>query len=116
LTDAFTNAASWEDFVAKFRGPFYLATKLDNIEHPAAELLRLWRDQGVPAKTTSEPWSPDQKDACICRGCHKSAKDHAAFLRQKKAEFVKSKSWVVLPYEIIRHLQELMMSPAVVKD
>jgi hypothetical protein len=32
------------------------------------------------------------------------------------AEFVESKFWVVLPYEIIRHLQELMMSPAAVKD
>jgi hypothetical protein len=32
------------------------------------------------------------------------------------AEFVESKFWVVLPYEIIRHLRELMMSPAAVKD
>jgi hypothetical protein len=109
-------AASWEDFVAEFRGPSYLATKLDNIEHPTAKLLRLWRDQGVPAETTSEPWSLDQKDACIRRGCHKSAKDHAAFLRKEMAEFVEIKYWVILPYKIIRHLQELMMSPAAVKD
>jgi hypothetical protein len=32
------------------------------------------------------------------------------------AEFVKSKFWVVLSYKIICHLQELMMSPAAVKD
>jgi hypothetical protein len=32
------------------------------------------------------------------------------------AEFVKSKFWVVLPYEIIRHLCKLMMAPAAVKD
>jgi hypothetical protein len=82
LTNAFTNAASWEDFIAEFRGPSYLATKLDNIKHPAAKLLRLWRDHGVPAEMTSEPWSLDQKDACIQRGCHKSAKDHAAFLHE----------------------------------
>jgi hypothetical protein len=97
LTNAFTNTASWENFVAEFRGPSYLANELDNIEHPAAELLRKWRDHGVPVKTTSEPWSSDQKDACIQRGCHKSAKDHAAFVREEMAEFVESKFWVVLP-------------------
>jgi hypothetical protein len=43
-------------------------------------------------------------------------KDHADFLRKEMVEFVKSKFWVVLPYKIIRHLQELMMSPAAVKD
>jgi hypothetical protein len=101
LTNAFTNAASWGDFVAKLRGPFYLANELDNIKHPAAELLCLWRDHGVPVKTTSKPWLSDQKDACIQCGCHKSAKDHAAFLRKEMAEFIESKFWAVLPYEII---------------
>jgi hypothetical protein len=98
LANAFSNSTSWEDFVTKLRGPSYLATELDHIEHPAAKLLQLWRDYGVPAETTSEPWSMDQKDACIRRGCHKSAKDHEAFLREEMVEFVESQFWVVLPY------------------
>ena len=36
LTDAFTSASSWEDFVNAFRGPSYLADELDDINHPAA--------------------------------------------------------------------------------
>jgi hypothetical protein len=32
------------------------------------------------------------------------------------AKFVESKFWVVLPYETIRHLQALMMTPVAVKD
>ena len=39
LISKFPSSSSWEAFVNDFRGRSYLATKLDNIEHPAAELL-----------------------------------------------------------------------------
>ena len=32
------------------------------------------------------------------------------------ADFIESKFWMVLPYELIRELVELMIWPAVVKD
>ena len=32
------------------------------------------------------------------------------------AEFIENKFWVVLPYTLVRHLQELMLSPTAVKD
>jgi hypothetical protein len=108
--------SSWEEFVEDFRGRSYLATELDHIEHPAAELLHQWRDKGVPAMTSSPPWTNKQKDQCIHRGCHQSAKDHANFLREEMAEFIENKSWVVLPYEIVRDLEEIMFSQAAVKD
>jgi hypothetical protein len=76
----------------------------------------MWRDHGVPPKMTSEPWSPDQKDTCIQCGCHKSVNECAAFLREEMAKFIERKFRVVLPYKIVCHLQELMMSPAAVKD
>ena len=116
LTIAYANSPSWNDFIETFRGPSYLATELDKIDHPATELLHLWQNLGVPAETTSQPWSSDQKDACIHRGCHRSAVDHAEFLREEMAEFVESKFWVVLPYLLISHLEELMLSPAAVKE
>jgi hypothetical protein len=43
-------AGSWTDFVKDFRGRPYLAKELDGVEHPAANLLREWRDNGVPDK------------------------------------------------------------------
>ena len=115
LVSAFTSSPSWESFVNEFRGPSYLSTELDDIDHPAAALLRRWREEGVPVLTSSDPWSLDQKDACIERGCHKSAKDHSVFLREELAEFVESKFWAVLPYPLVREL-ELMLSPAAVKE
>lgn len=65
LTSAFRASPSWETFVQEFRGRSYLASELDHIDHPAAELLRKWRDEGVPAETDSPPWTYDQKDHCI---------------------------------------------------
>ena len=116
LTSALSESSSWEAFVDKFRGRSYLARELDHIDHPAAELLRLWRDEGVPAYSDSPPWTTDMKDRCIHRGCHPSAQEHAEFLRVELAEFIESKYWVVLPYRLIKHLEALMLSPAAVKE
>ena len=63
LIDAFTSSPSWESFVHEFRGPSYLAPELDELDHPAADLLRQWRDEGVPVLSDSEPWTLEQKDA-----------------------------------------------------
>ena len=115
LTSAYASSQSWDLFVNELRGPSYLAPELDQVQHPATPLLVDWRDHGVPVYTTTDPWTESQKDACIQRGCHKSAKDHSDFLRDEMAEFVESKFWAVLPYRVIRHLP-LMLSPAAVKD
>ena len=32
------------------------------------------------------------------------------------AEFIENKFWAVLPYDLVRDLQELMLSPAAVKE
>ena len=116
LASAFLSSPSWEAFVNEFRGRSYLASELDDVDHPAATLLRLWRDEGVPVQTSSPPWTQEQKDHAVERGCHYSAVQHADFLREEMAEFIDAKSWLVLPYEIVRHLHEIMFSPAAVKD
>ena len=112
----FLEAPSWEEFVSNFRGPSYLAEALNDSTHPAAELLQRWRDEGVPVNTSSLPWTDKQKDECINRGCHVSATRHADFLREDFADSIESKFWMVLPYELVRHLEELMIWPAAVKD
>ena len=70
----------------------------------------------MPAESTSRPWTDHQKDECIRRGCHYSATEHSTFLREEMADFIENRFWMVLPYELIRHLEELMMSPAAVKE
>ena len=115
LVKQYKQASSWEDFVKQFRGPSYLSEALDSLDHPAAELLKLWKDQGVPVHSTSKPWTLEQKDACVERGCHPSATQHAAFLREEMADNIENKFWIVLPYELVKALIELMLTPAAVK-
>ena len=99
LSQQFAANASWESFVHDFRGRSYLSPTVETIDHPAAQLLRRWRDKGVPASTTNPAWTLDQKDHCVQQGCHISAALHADFLRQEMAEFIESKFWVVLLYK-----------------
>ena len=70
----------------------------------------------MPADTESLPWTRAQKDECIRRGCHQSATEHSDFLREEMAEFIENRFWTVLPYELVRDLEEIMFSPAAVKD
>ena len=108
-------ASSWEAFVNDFRGRSYLAPDLEKLDHPAADLLKEWRDKGVPVNTTSTTWSQDQLNQCVQRGCHYSATEHAPFLREEMSEFIENKFWVVLPFELARELPALHLSPAAVK-
>ena len=81
LVSQFESSSSWEDFVTSFRGEPYLAKDLDQVDHPAAALLRKWRDNGVPVHTSTPPWTLEQKDAAVLQGCHRSSNDHADFIR-----------------------------------
>lgn len=109
-------SGSWTNFVENFRGRPYLAEELDGVDHPAANLLREWRDNGVPVLTSSEPWSQELKDSHVERGCHRSADEHSVFLREEMSEFIDNRFWAVLPYSAVRHLPQLQLSPAAVKE
>ena len=116
LCEQFASAESWEAFVSNFRGPSYLSQDLDDLDHDAAALLRQWRDEGVPAVSNADPWTLEQKDECIQRGCHYSANEHADFIRDEMAGFLEDRFWMVLPYELVRHLEQIMFSPAAIKE
>ena len=61
LARDYVASESWEYFVQEFRGRSYLSPMLEHIDHPAAALLQSWRDHGVPALTSSPPWSTETK-------------------------------------------------------
>ena len=91
LSTRLSSAASWQHFVHGFRGPSYLSTDLEDLNHPATPLLARWREHGIPVESTSEPWTLAQKDECIRRGCHPSATEHSVFLREEMAEFIENR-------------------------
>ena len=70
----------------------------------------------MPAESSSPPWTEQQKDDCVRRGCHVSATLHADFLREEMAEFIENRFWAVLPYDMVKHLDDLQLWPAAVKD
>ena len=49
------------------------------------------------------------------RGPHRSATEHAPFLREKFASMVEKGQWVVLPYYVAKRLPGLRLSPPGVK-
>ena len=74
------------------------------------------RQGGVPALTSSKPWTIEELNSCIERGYHHSATEHSEFLLEELSEFTRSGFWVVLPYRKVRSLKNLMASPEAVKD
>ena len=98
-----------------FRGRSYLAEDLQDLPHPAAPILQMWHDKGVPVLSSALPWTMEQKDAAVERGCHPSANVHAPFVRDEMAEFIDNKFWMVLPYDLIKELL-IMFTPLAVKD
>ena len=64
----------------------------------------------------TEPLTQEQLREQLDRGCHQSAQNHAAFLREEMADYVESGFWLVLPYELIKDLPGLRLSPSGVKD
>ena len=116
LCESFTASSSWQDFVDTFRGRSYLSPDVSSVDHPAAPLLDKWRLEGVPVLSSAEPWSLEELDARLERGCHPSACEHASFLREEFAEFIERSFWAVLPYRLVRTLPNLQLSPAAVKD
>jgi len=81
LTDKFHAVPSWEAFVRDIQGSSYLSSRLDNLQHPAADLLKQMQDEGVPVPMETSSWTPKHKDDCVAYGCHKSAEMHKEFIR-----------------------------------
>ena len=105
----------WEEFVTDYQGRSYLSPKVGNINHPATPLLQMWMTEGLLVHTSNEPWTLQQKDKRLLRSCHLSTTEHKDFLRDKLTTFMDNHFWMVLPYQLVRHLERLQLSPAGVK-
>ena len=79
--------------------------------HPAHRLLRQYRARGAPVVLCDAPWSVAERHAAITRGPHKSAYEHIEFLRDEMASMVAKGQWVVVPYELIKDIPGLCLSP-----
>ena len=115
-TELFKSCPSWEDFVRLVHGPSSLQDNLSKLPHAAGEFLESLHVHGVPCVLSDAPWDSSTLDARVALGCHRSARDHAAFIRKEMAEFVSEGFYTVLPYSLIRDLPGLRLSPLGVKE
>jgi hypothetical protein len=84
---------------------------VDNLDHPASNLLRSFRKRGVPVITKTQPWSQARINAALKRGHHKSAKTKHAFLRTELRDMIKKGHWTLLPASLVKNLKNLRISP-----
>lgn len=115
LSAAFLRSPSWADFVRQVHGPSHLKANLQDLPHPAGEYLSHLREHGIPVVVCSEPLTPEQEREQLHCGCHKSAQDHAAFLREEMSDNIEHGYWVVLPYDLVKDLPNRRYSPCGVK-
>jgi hypothetical protein len=54
-----------------------------------------------------EEWSKEKLIATAARGPHKSAQEHAPFVREEMADFIQQGFWVVLPLDEVINLDLL---------
>lgn len=103
--------AIWKLFASDFQGAGRLNVDLDKLPHPAGKLLHQIQQHGVPITLLSEPWPEARLLETLERGPHKSARDSIDFVWQEMADFQRKSYWIVLPFEQIRHLPGLRLSP-----
>jgi hypothetical protein len=107
-----TSADTWGSFVRAVRGRPCLSEKLEDLPHPAAtELLVPLRNVGAPVEFTTIAWDQGRIDEAVKRGSHASALDYQGFVEHEMVDFCYKGFWVVLPYQVVKHLPGIRISP-----
>ena len=107
----YQQSPSWDAFIQACRGAPDISPSVTSTDHTATTFLDNIRLSGVPLHIDAPPWTPDDKTAAITRGSHPSARLHLEFLRNELADMIDQKFWIALPYETIKHLDTLCLSP-----
>ena len=82
-----------------------------DISHPARRILKQYKHTGVPVVTKDRPWTKDRISEALSRGAHKSCNDYEVFLREEFASMRNKQQWIVLPYNVVKNLPGLRLTP-----
>jgi len=108
---SFCRAPSWSQYARSARPMSRLSKKLRSLRHRAAPYLNRLRRKGASAKVSSPHWSRTLLEQRLLRGPHKSATEHNEFVRDEFADFCDSGFWTVLPYDLVKDIPNLRLSP-----
>lgn len=101
----------WNRTCDVMRGRSDLHPDIGSLPHKAAPLLDRIRRNGAPAVMQSAPWTAELLDERMERGCHQSAHGSEEFVMEEFLDFCQKGFWMVLPYECVRDLPGLRLSP-----
>jgi len=109
---SFRSSSSWSCYIRSTQKQQpRLSRHVRHLQHRAASYLDSLRRHGAPVKLAGDPLSPAELDQRIHRGPHKSAHDYSDFVRNEIATFCDSGFMTVLPYDAVKHLPNLHLSP-----
>lgn len=108
---AYRRLASWPQYANRVRGRKRLSRRVKRLRHRAAQYLDRLRQQGAQAKVSGSPWTLERLEQCVARGPHKSAKAESAFVRNEIADFCDKGFYTVLPFDLVKDLPHLRLSP-----
>ena len=101
----------WSSLMAHQRPFSDLQDNIQNLPHKAGRSLSHLKTKGIPAMSSSPPWTLQQRDDAVSRGSHKSCLGHQKFLDEELKSFVDKGQWLVLPYTAVRELPKLQIHP-----
>lgn len=108
---ALFHQVGFAETVRRLRTPNDFPDTVKYLPHKASRFLDYLRTHGAPAKMKTAPWSRQRCDAAIERGPHQSAIAHSSFLNGEMCDMADKGQWMVLPYDLVRHIPQLRISP-----
>jgi hypothetical protein len=88
-----------------------ISDSISELPHNASPLLARLCLNGAPVVLATEPWDQSLLQKRFQRAPHKSADEYSEFLQEEFLEFVQKGFWMLLPYDDVKHLPGLRLSP-----
>ena len=95
----------WHETCRRMRSRSDITEDIGSLPHRAAPL------HGAPVILNSEPWRIELIEKRFRRGPHRSALEYADCLQDEFLDFIRKGFWMLLPYEEVKDLPGLRLSP-----
>ncbi len=105
------NEIGWHRTCIELHGRSDIPPNIADINHRAAPVLNRIRRNGVSVVLATEPWHPDLLEKRLHRGPHNSSHEYIDFLGEEFLDFCQKGFWMILPYDDVKHLPGLHLSP-----
>lgn len=100
-----------EDYLATIKSKGDLQPSVQDITHPAAQLLKTLQHQGASVIMNTPQWTATRKQETLNRGPHHSAVEHSEFVREEFVDMIRKQFWTVLPATTVLNHPDLRLSP-----